>query len=130
MALAASLLHEAGHIVVFAVLLHRLPELTVSVTGICLSMRGVILSPGRRLLLAVAGPCANFLCCVLFLICMESWAGYSYAGHWFAAANVLTGGFNLLPLPGLDGAAAVDCLRQLQIGTKCFASEKLHSGQK
>ena len=30
-------------------------------------------------------------------------AGYSYGGYWFACCNLLVGGSNLLPLPGLDG---------------------------
>ncbi len=29
---------------------------------------------------------------------------YSYSGYWFACTNLLVGGANLLPLPGLDGA--------------------------
>ena len=40
--------------------------------------------------------------CAAVLLFMRG-AGYSYGGYWFACCNLLVGGSNLLPLPGLDG---------------------------
>ena len=42
------------------------------------------------------------LACAAVLLFMRG-AGYSYGGYWFACCNLLVGGSNLLPLPGLDG---------------------------
>ena len=129
-----ALLHECGHIAVFLLLEHRLPALEASLAGLCLSMRGVLLSPGRELLLAAAGPAVNLLFAgamlavnLLFAGAMLAWmdgtAGYSYFGLWFACANLLVGGFNLLPVPGLDGWRIAGCLRQLvQYRLRCHST--------
>lgn len=108
-----ALLHECGHIAVFAALEHRLPALEASFGGICLSMRGVLLPPGKELLLAAAGPAVNLLLAAGMLTWMEGPAGYGYFGLWFVCTNLLVGGFNLLPLPGLDGWRMAGCLRLL-----------------
>ena len=54
--------------------------------------------------LAAAGPLANLLACCTVLLYMQTAGRYSYGGYWFACTNLLVGGANLLPLPGLDGA--------------------------
>ena len=51
-----------------------------------------------------AGPLANLLACCTVLLYMQTAGQYSYSGYWFACTNLLVGGANLLPLPGLDGA--------------------------
>ena len=107
-----SLLHEAGHAVAFAALVRRIPAFTASLSGICLSMRGVALSPAGQLLLAAAGPAVNLLLAGGALGWMAGPGQYSYFGMWFAATNFLVGGFNLLPLPGLDGWQILAALRQ------------------
>ena len=112
LSLLCALLHESGHVAVHLVLLHRLPRLKVSPTGICLSMRGVLLPSQKALLLAAAGPLMNLLCCASAIFWMEL-AGYSYRGYWFAAVNLLLGTVNLLPLPGLDGQRIVEALLQI-----------------
>lgn len=122
MAIAASVLHELGHAMVYWVLLRRLPRITLSLSGLCLAMGGAELSAERRLALAAAGPAVNFLLSSGVLLGMAR-AGYSYGGYWFAAANLLTGLFNLLPIPGLDGAVILGCARD------CFW-EKLQSCRK
>ena len=45
---------------------------------------------------------ADAVACAAVLLFMRG-AGYSYGGYWFACCNLLVGGSNLLPLPGLDG---------------------------
>ena len=112
LSLLCALLHESGHVAVYLALFHRLPRLKVSPTGICLSMRGVLLPSQKALLLAAAGPLMNLLCCASAIFWMEL-AGYSYRGYWFAAVNLLLGTVNLLPLPGLDGQRIVEALLQI-----------------
>src|SRR5699024_4130543 len=106
-------LHECGHIAVFCLLLRRPPVLEVALAGICLSMRGVMLPPGRMLALAAAGPAANLLLAAGMLAWMDGPGQYGYFGMWFAATHLLVGGFNLLPLPGLDGWQIAASLRAL-----------------
>ena len=112
LSLLCALLHESGHVAVYLVLFHRLPRLKVSPTGICLSLRGVLLPSQKALLLAAAGPLMNLLSCASAIFWMEL-AGYSYRGYWFAAVNLLLGTVNLLPLPGLDGQRIVEALLQI-----------------
>ena len=100
--LCCAALHECGHIAAYAYLWHRLPLLELSPFGICLRLRGQPMTARQELLLAAAGPLANLLVCAAVLLFMRG-AGYSYGGYWFACCNLLVGGSNLLPLPGLDG---------------------------
>ena len=100
--LCCAALHECGHIAAYAYLWHRLPLLELSPFGICLRLRGQPMTARQELLLAAAGPLANLLACAAVLLFMRG-AGYSYGGYWFACCNLLVGGSNLLPLPGLDG---------------------------
>ena len=83
---------------------HRWPDLALSPFGICLQLRGVPMTPEEELRLAAAGPLANLLACCTVLLYMQTAGQYSYSGYWFACTNLLVGGANLLPLPGLDGA--------------------------
>lgn len=101
--LLCAALHEGGHLLAWAILVRRMPQLEVSALGICLRMRGVALSTVQEKVLAAAGPLTNLLLCTATVWVMDRWE-YTYAGYWFASANLLLGVFNLLPLPGLDGA--------------------------
>lgn len=98
-----ALLHECGHLAVWGVLVRRPPRLEISAAGICLCVRGMALPPHQERMLAAAGPLTNFLLCAAG-VCFMEWQGYTYGGYWFVSANLLLGIFNLLPLPGLDGA--------------------------
>lgn len=100
--LLCALLHEGGHILMYRRLWHRWPELTVSPFGICLLQRGLPMTAQQEFLLAAAGPLVNLLCCITVLVWMHN-VHFCYGGYWFASANLLVGGINLLPLPGLDG---------------------------
>lgn len=101
--LLSAVLHECGHLAAWGVLVCRVPRLELSPGGICLCMRGMALPAARERMLAAAGPLTNLLLCAAGVGAMELW-GYTYAGYWFVSANLLLGVFNLLPLPGLDGA--------------------------
>jgi Zn-dependent protease len=100
--LLAACLHEGGHILVYLLLFHRLPHIDVTVTGFCMKTRGCVLSARQTLLLAAAGPAVNGGLAVLWWLKLQQ-----HVTLWddaFFAANVLTGAFNLLPVPPLDGA--------------------------
>lgn len=107
--LLCAALHEAGHIAAYRLLLRRWPAVTVSPGGLRIPLRGVWLSARQELCLAAAGPLANLLLCLAAHGWM-AWRGAAYAGYWFAAVNLLVGGANLLPLPGLDGARILRCV--------------------
>lgn len=102
--LLCALLHETGHILVYRRQWHHWPDLQLSLFGVRLLLRGQFLSSGQELLLAAAGPAFNLLGCSVALFYMNVTGHYCYAGYWFASTNLLVGGVNLLPLPGLDGA--------------------------
>ena len=108
-----ALMHESGHIAAYLALLRRFPTLELSLGGVCLSLRGVQLPPGRMLALAAAGPAVNLLLAAAVLAWMGGPGRCSYRGMWFAAVNLLVGGFNLLPLPMLDGGQIAASLRAL-----------------
>ena len=116
--LLAALCHEGGHILAWLLLFRRLPCLEISLGGISLRRKGECLSGRGELFLAMAGPGSNLLIGLSVLIFMEL-VRASYGGYYFACANLLLAGFNLLPLRPLDGYYF--CL---------FCREKLHSFRK
>lgn len=103
MGLLCAFLHESGHLVMFHLLRGYWPDLQISPFGLCLLLRGAPLRAEQELLLAAAGPLVNLLLCCGILWWMQCTGCYRYAGYWFACTNLLVGGANLLPLPGLDG---------------------------
>ena len=54
--LLAAVLHELGHIAVYALLRRRLPVIEVTLTGFCMKTRDERFSPGQLFALAAAGP--------------------------------------------------------------------------
>lgn len=118
MGLIAAIWHELGHVVVWRIETGKFPALEVTVGGICLQRDGTMMSAWQELILAMAGPAANFILGgILIFWNAEIKAGYGrYA---FASVNLLLGAFNLLPVGKLDG-------RYLLI----FCREKLQSERK
>ena len=108
--LYAAVLHELGHILVYLALFRRLPVIEVTMTGFCMRTRGQALTRGQTFLLAAAGPGMNALLAAVWAVRMEQCA--TIRGSAFLAANLLTGAFNLLPVPPLDGAQMLRCLLQ------------------
>lgn len=101
LSLLASLLHESGHVLVYGLLARRMPRLDVTMTGICLRTAGCGLSGARMWWLAAAGPLANLLAAGgLWLLLGQRATLFRLGFFW---ANLLVGGFNLLPVPPLDG---------------------------
>ena len=107
--LLAAVLHELGHILVYCIQQRHLPVIEVTMTGFCMRMdapaRG--LSPGQLFWLAAAGPAVNFMLAGIWALRLEQ--ELTIRGSAFWAANLLTGGFNLLPVPPLDGAQLAAC---------------------
>ena len=50
--LGCALLHESGHALMYRLLWHYWPELEISPLGICLRLRGLLMTPAQELLLA------------------------------------------------------------------------------
>ena len=100
--LLAAFLHEWGHILLYCAFFHRFPVIEVTMTGFCMRLCGNALSPGRRFWLAAAGPTVNFALAGLWALRLQQ--RMTIRGSAFLAANLLTGSFNLLPIPPLDGA--------------------------
>ena len=109
--LLAAFLHECGHILVYCALLRRFPVIEVTMTGFCMRTAGERLSPRQRLVLAAAGPAVNFLLAGVWALRLAQAATIRGSAFW--AANLLTGLFNLLPIPPLDGAQMAACAAAL-----------------
>lgn len=109
LSLAASLCHEGGHVLLYLMLLHRMPHLDFTLTGICLHTAGDCLSRPQELALAAAGPLMNFA--LAFACTLHTQPAGSVLRLGFAWANLLIGGFNLLPVPPLDGWTMLRALR-------------------
>lgn len=98
----AAALHELGHILVYGALFRHLPRIDVTLTGFCMRLQGEEISPSQTFWLAAAGPGMNVLLAALAYALLERQATVRTSA--FLAANLLTGAFNLLPIPPLDGA--------------------------
>ena len=91
--LLASLLHEIGHIVALFIVKNPPNEINFIVGGIEIKTN----TAKNNIFVSLSGPLFNiFLFCVFYFIDIN-----------FSAINFLLGGFNLLPLLGLDGATVL-----------------------
>ena len=106
--LLAAILHEGGHILLYCLLFRWFPVIEVNLTGFCMRTRGQAMTPEQKALLAAAGPAVNLLLAGVWALKLEQRATIRDSAFW--AANVLTGAFNLLPIPPLDGAQLVQFL--------------------
>ena len=105
--LLAAFLHEWGHIGVYLALFRQFPVIEVTLTGFCMRTRGREMTLWQTALLAAAGPAVNFVLAGLWMLWLEQRA--TIRASAFLAANLLTGAFNLLPIPPLDGAQLAAC---------------------
>ena len=105
--LLAAFLHEWGHIGVYLALFGQFPVIEVTLTGFCMRTRGKALMPQQTFWLAAAGPLTNALLAALWVGKLSDAA--TIRDSAFLAANLLTGAFNLLPIPPLDGAQLAAC---------------------
>ena len=115
--LLAAILHELGHIFVYCIQQRHLPVIEVTMTGFCMRTAGERLSPRQRFVLAAAGPAVNFLLAGVWALRLSQTTTIRGSAFW--AANLLTGLFNLMPIPPLHGAqiaASAGALRQKKHG--------------
>ena len=116
--LLAAVLHELGHILVYCIQQRRLPVIEVTMTGFCMRTAGERFSSSRilachsaaplqRFVLAAAGPAVNFALAGVWAVRLAQTVTIRDSAFW--AANLLTGLFNLLPVPPLDGAQMAAC---------------------
>ena len=108
--LLAAFLHEWGHIGIYLALFGQFPVIEVTLTGFCMRTRGREMTLWQTALLAAAGPAVNFVLAGLWMLRLEQRA--TIRASAFLAANLLTGAFNLLPIPPLDGAQMGLALRE------------------
>ncbi len=103
----AVLLHELAHYVVCRMLFYRCYEIRVSVFGAVLYGDFRDVSPKDRIVIALAGPLANAVMCVM---CLALWWAFPSAyvfTETFFAANVSMACINMLPCYPLDGGRIV-----------------------
>ena len=104
--LAAAVLHELGHLICARALGISVRRLRISALGGELRLAaGQQTAYWQDLLLALAGPAANFLVLGLLLFLLPPDPGT--AGAYLLSANFLLGAFNLMPVLPLDGGAAL-----------------------
>ena len=109
--LLAAFLHEWGHILVYCAQQRRFPVIEVTLTGFCMRLGRAELSPAQRFRLAAAGPAVNFALAGVWAVLLSRQATVRGSAFW--AANLLTGAFNLLPIPPLDGSQMAAALWEL-----------------
>ena len=94
----------------------RFPVIEVTLTGFCMRLGRAELSPAQRFRLAAAGPAVNFALAEVWAVLLSRQATVRGSAFW--AANLLTGAFNLLPVPPLDGAQMLASAAQLRAQKK------------
>ena len=92
---------------VYLALFGQFPVIEITLTGFCMRTRGREMTLWQTALLAAAGPAVNFVLAGLWMLRLEQRA--TIRASAFLAANLLTGAFNLLPIPPLDGAQLAAC---------------------
>lgn len=95
----SALCHELGHLGALRLAGAEVERLRINAFGAEIQADTRYLPYGREILCTLAGPAVNLL---LALVLARVAGDYALAG-----ANLLLGGFNLLPVPSLDGGRAL-----------------------
>ena len=104
-------IHEGGHLLYMRLARLPLGRVRLGITGLILELRpGCRPSPGQSLVLNLSGIAANLLAALLLARTGEM------APLRLSAVNAALGIANLLPVPGLDGAQALEDLLVLLLG--------------
>ncbi len=93
--------HEMGHLLAARLLGVRVKRVCFRLSGMELQLDGRRLSYGQEALLALAGPGANLLLCLLTALRPSLWR------MLLCGCSLALGGFNLLPALPLDGGRAL-----------------------
>ena len=102
--------HEAGHLIAFALMGVPLESLSFLPFGLRIIPKLGLTLPQKEIVLLLAGPAVNLILFAVFL--------FTGVQLPFAAANLLIGIFNLIPIAPLDGG------RALRIFLEIFFSEE------
>lgn len=97
---AASVIHECGHLLMMLALGYPPQSCTLGAFGMRICLGGRLPGYGHNLLISLAGPAANALAACLFLLLNRPVT---------AAVHLTLGGFNLLPATALDGGEILRC---------------------
>lgn len=102
--------HESGHLLAYLLQRRKLPRLHCSLWGVCLEWSEAETNAGERFWLAASGPLTNLVLFAASWLWMQHSA--SYWGWYFAGSNLLTAGYNLIPVLPLDGGQMVAAWRE------------------
>lgn len=119
--LLCAALHEAGHILAYRAVCGAWPALRLGMGGAALQCG--FMGRDQEAFVVCAGPCTNFLCALLALALIQAQA--SYGAYAFAAVNLCTGCYNLLPLGMLDGARLLQLCLPARLLPLADAAEQL-----
>ena len=101
LAILSSIIHEAGHCIVYILQTKKIPPLSFDISGIGLHTENLHQGKIANSILLLAGSITNFLVCLILLYSIEQKA--TYGKYFFLATNLFAGGYNLLPVGMLDG---------------------------
>lgn len=102
-AVLAAAFHEFCHFLAIRLLGGQVYGIKLSIGGA--AMETGVMSPGREMLCALAGPTGSLL-----LVCLFRWLPRTALCAFFHAA------YNLLPIYPLDGGRALECIARLLAG--------------
>lgn len=97
---AASVIHECGHLLTMIALGYPPQACTLGAFGMRIRLGSRLPGYGHNLLISLAGPAANALAACIFLLLNRPVT---------AAVHLTLGGFNLLPATALDGGEILRC---------------------
>lgn len=121
LSLAASVLHETGHIIAMKISGVRIKKLTVSAIGFCIENTNEgLISLGKETAVDLAGIGMNLILALIsYILFIAKSAGLFKS---FCIVNLIIGAFNFLPVDTLDGARALYTLL-----SKLISVEKAYS---
>lgn len=112
-------IHELSHFFVAKKLGYKLGKLYIMPYGICLNYKESVIESNDEILIALSGPCANFLLC---LLCVSLWWLFPityYYLDYFCFCNLLLGAFNILPCFPLDGGRVFTAIFSKKFDKEC-----------
>lgn len=110
--LAAALLHEAGHIAVFALVTKGMPSISFNAGGISLNCNTAFLNKKHDIAVTLGGPFINIIIFLICIVLIEIKA--SIRLYFFAATNIFFAILNLLPFSFLDGGRIAELIVPVQ----------------
>ena len=117
--LTAALLHESGHLAALKSMGGEIKEIKVNLKGIAIKTIGKgIRTLGEELFLNLSGPIVGFIGAI---------AAYLLHFKEFGDLNMALSLFNLLPIKGLDGGAALENVLEFNFGENGVRVSKIIS---